>query len=119
MSDYTHFPGDVGLWECSTQAVWGSHDLCPPLLQFKVREIMLSELYALSPTGTWGKAEKFKHDMAILLIAPNKTIKGRRVFGLVAVWAHPLQACHPSLGEVVHRLRLLISTGNDWMHTFT
>ena len=46
----------------------------PPLLQFKVREIMPS---ALSPTGTWGNTEKFMHYMAFLLIAPNKTIEGK------------------------------------------
>ena len=86
--------------------------------QFEVREMTLSELYALSPTGTWGDTEKFKCYMTFLLIVPNKTVKGERVFGLVAEWAHPLQAHHPSLGEVAHKLRLLISTGNDWAYTF-
>ena len=40
------------------------------------------------------------------------------MFGLVAVWAPLLQAHHPSLGDVVHKLRLLISTSNDWVYAF-
>ena len=56
--------------------------------------------------------------MAFLLIVPDKTITGERVFGLVAVWAHPFQAHHPSLGEVACKLGLLISTSNDSAHTF-
>ena len=78
-----------------------------PLLQFKTREITLSELYALSPTGTQGDTANFNHYMAFLLIVPYKTVKGERVFGLVAMWPHLLQACHPSLGEAAHKLRLL------------
>ena len=73
----------------------GSHDLCPPLSQFQVREITLSELYAFSPASARGDAEKFKYYMAFLLIAPDKTVEGERVFGLVAVWEHPLQANTP------------------------
>ena len=56
--------------------------------------------------------------MAYLQIVPDKTIKGKRVFGLVAVWAHPLQAHHPSLGKAAFKLRLLISTGKDWAYAF-
>ena len=40
------------------------------------------------------------------------------MFGLVAVWAHPLQAHLPSLGKAACKLRLLISSGNDWAYTF-
>ena len=69
-----HISRDVDLWEPSTQMVWGSHNLCPPL-QFQVRAIMLSELHALSLTGAWGDVEKPRHNMAFLLIAPDKTIK--------------------------------------------
>ena len=79
---------------------------------------MLLELYALSPTGTWDNAKKFKHYMAFLLIAPDKTIEEERAFGLVAVWAHPFQAHHPSLGEAAHKLRLLINTDSDWVYAF-
>ena len=52
---------------------------------------MLSELYSLSQAGAWGNGEKPKHDMAFLLIVPDKTIEGERVFSLVAVWAHQHQ----------------------------
>ena len=117
MSNYMHFSKDVDLWEPSTQVVWGSHDLCP-LSQFQVRDIMLSELHALSQAGTWGNVEKPKHDMAFLLIVPDKTVEGERVFGLVAVWMHPYQAHHHSLGEVAHKLTLLINIGNDWVYAF-
>ena len=113
-----HFSGDVSLWEHSTEVAWRSHNLCPPLSQFKVREITLAELYALSPAGTWVNVEKFKCYMAFLLIVPNKTVERERVFGLVPVWVHPFQAHHPSLGEVACKLRLLISTSNDWVYAF-
>ena len=89
-----------------------------PISQFEVREITLVKLYALSPADTWDDTEKFKCHIAFLLIAPNKTVQGERVFGLVALWAHPLQACHSSWGEVACKLRLLISTGNDWAYAF-
>ena len=56
--------------------------------------------------------------MAFLLIVPDKTVKGERVFGLVAVWVHPHQAHHPSLDEAVQKLALLINTGTNWAHTF-
>ena len=65
-----------------------------PLSQFQVREIMLSELHALSQAGAWDDVEKPKCDMAFLLIVLDKTIEGERVIGLVAVWAHLHQAYH-------------------------
>ena len=76
------------------------------------------ELSALSHAGAWGDIEKPKHDMAFLLIAPDKTIKGERMFGLVAVWTHLHQACHSSLSEVAQKLTLLTDTGADWAYTF-
>ena len=90
-----------------------------PLLQFQVREIMLSELYALSQAGAWGDVEISKHDMALLQIVMDKAIKGERVFGLVPVWMHPHQAHHHSLGEAACKLALLINIGTDWVYTFT
>ena len=56
--------------------LWGSHDICPSLSQFQMRDVTWSELLALSHTGAWGDAEKPQHDMAYLLIAVGKTIKG-------------------------------------------
>ena len=79
MSNYTHFSKDVDLWEHQPRQYGRSHNLCP-LSEFQVREIMLSELYVLSQAGAWGNVEKPKHDMAFLLIVPDKTIKRERVF---------------------------------------
>ena len=56
--------------------------------------------------------------MAFLLIVPDKTIEGERVFGLVALWTHLHQAHHHSLGEVAWKLALLINIGNDWAYAF-
>ena len=69
------------------------------LSQFQVRKLTLLELHALSQAGAWGDVDKPNHDMAFLLIAPDNTIEGERVFSLVAVWAHLHQAHHHSLGE--------------------
>ena len=114
MSNYMHFSRDACLWEQSTQVVWGSHDLCPSLSQFQVKEVTQSELSALSQAGAWGDSEKPKCDMAFLLLVPNKTTEGERVFGLVAVWVHPHQEHHPFLDEVAQKLTLLIDTGANW-----
>ena len=73
---------------------------------------------ALSHTGAWRNIEKPKHDMAFLLIAPDKTVKGERVFSLVAVWVRPHQAHLSSLDEAVQKHTLLINTGNNWAYTF-
>ena len=83
-----------------------------------MREIILSELHALSHAGVLGDIEKPKHDMVFLPIVPDKTTKGEKVFSLVAVWAHPHQAHQPSLGEVAHKLTLLINTGTNWVYVF-
>ena len=96
----------------------GPHNLCNPS-QFQVREITLSQLHALSQAGAWGDIEKPKHVMAFPLIVLDKIIKRERVFGLVAVWMHLHQAHHHSLGEVAHKLALLINIGNDWVYAFT
>ena len=98
--------------------VWGSHDICPSLSQIQVRDVTWSELLALSHEGAWGNIEKPKCDMVFLLIAPDKTINGERVFDLVAVWAHPHQACLSCLDEVAWKLALLIDTGNNWAYAF-
>ena len=57
-------------------------------------------------------------DMAYLLIAMCKTIVEQMAFGLATVWAHPHQACLPSLDEVARKLTLLIDIGNNWAYTF-
>ena len=93
----------------------GHHTISAPLSHFQVREIKLLELYALSQAGAWGNVEKPKHDMIFLLIAPDKTVEGKRVFGLVAVWMHLHQACHHSLGEAAHKLTPLFNIGTNWV----
>ena len=118
MSNYVHFSKDANIWEQSTQVVWGSHDLCPSLLQFQMREVTQPELLTLSQAGAWGDMEKPKCNMVFLLIATDKTVKGERLFGLVAVWAHLHQACHSSLDEAVQKLTLLIDTGANWAYAF-
>ena len=100
-------PSDVGV----TQSL-------PPLSQFQVRAIMPSELQAFSQSGAWGDMEKPRCDMAFLLIVPAEAIGGEKVFGLVVVWVHPHEACYHSLGEVAHKLTLLINTGSDWAYAF-
>ena len=45
--------------------------------------------------------------MVFLLIVPHLAIMCEWVFGLTAVWAHPHQACLPTLGEAAQKLMLL------------
>ena len=118
MGNYAHFSRDPGLWEESTKMLWGSHDICPSLSWFQVRDVTWSELLALSCAGEWGDTEKPQCNMAYLLIVPGKTIEGEIVFGLNTVWAHPYQACLPSMDQVARKLPLLISIGNNWVYTF-
>ena len=44
----------------------GGYTMSASLLQFQVREIMLSKLYALSQAGAWSNVGEPKHDMAFL-----------------------------------------------------
>ena len=118
MGEYTHFSKNPCLWEELTQMLWGSHDICPCLSQFQVRDMTRSELSALSHMGAWGDTQKPQCNMAYLLIAPGKTIKGEMAFGLTVVWAHPHQACLPSLDEVVRKFTLLIDIGDNWAYAF-
>ena len=109
-----------GCWSMGAVNPWcGGHIISAPSSQLQLRVIMLSELHALSLTGAWGDIEKPRHNMAFLLIVPDKNVKGERVFGLVAVWAHLHQACHHSLGEAAHKLPLLIDISTNWAYGFT
>ena len=118
MGNYVHFSKAPSIWEESTQMLWGSHDICPSLSWFQVRDVTWSELLALSHAGEWGETENPQCDMAYLLIAPGKTIEGEMAFRLATVWAHPHQACLPSLDEVARKLTLLINIGNNWAYAF-
>ena len=53
-------------------------------------------------------------DMAFLLIAPSITVGYEKVFGLVALWAHPHQASYQSLEEAACKLALLVDESMDW-----
>ena len=89
-----------------------------PLSEFQVREITNKRTICPSQAGAWGDVEKPKHDMGFLIIVPDKTVEGEKVFGLVAVWTHTYQACHHSLGDMVHKPALLINIGSDWVYAF-
>ena len=82
MGNYAHFSKDTGLWQESTEALWGSHDICLSLTWFTVGEITQLELLALSHAEAGGSIEKPQGDMAFLLIVPGKTIEGEMAFGL-------------------------------------
>ena len=56
--------------------LWGSHHICPSLTLFKMGEITWPEVLALFHAGAWGSIEKPEGNIAFLLIAPRKTIKG-------------------------------------------
>ena len=104
--------------EESTQALWGCHNICPSLMQFHVAQVTWSEISTLSLAGVWGDTEKFWGNMAFLLIAPKKTIKGEMAFRLAMVWVHPYQACLSFLDEVAKKLTLLINLSNNWAYAF-
>ena len=102
----------------SPQVVWGSHDLCPFLLQFQVRKLTQWELSALSQAGAWGHIEKPKCNRMFLLIVLGKTIEGERVFDLVAVLGAPTPSTPFFPGWAAWKLTLLIDAGADWAYAF-
>ena len=118
MGDYMHFSRDPSPWEESTQMLWGSHDICPSLSWFKVRDVTQWELLAFSSAGVWEDAEKPQCNMAYLLIVPGKTIEGEMAFRLTMVWAHPHQAHLLSLDELARKHALLIDIGDNWAYAF-
>ena len=118
MNAYVSFASDTSKWEQANMATWGSLDICPPLMQFQVVEITRTCLSAISHAKVWGDPKRPKSDVAYLLLAPNQVVEEERRFMLVAVWAHPCQACLPLLDKVARKLALLINTGEDWPYTF-
>ena len=72
----------------------------------------------LATSGVWGDVGKPQWDMAFLLIVPNIAVGYERVFGLVAVWAHPYQAHYHSLEEAACKLVLLMDESADWAYAF-
>ena len=85
MNDYSHFAEDANRWEQTTEATWGSHDICPLLSQFSVMAISQSHLLAISWAKAWGDSKKPKLSMAYLLIAPAQTVEEERILRLVAM----------------------------------
>ena len=80
--------------------------------------ITKAQLNALSLAVAWGDIEKSQQDMAFLLIMPSITTGYERVFGLVAVWAHPHQAHYSTLDGVACKLVLLEDRSADWVYAF-
>ena len=56
--------------------------------------------------------------MAFLLIVCSIAIRCERAFGLTVVWAHPHQACFPTLPEATCKLVLLADVREDWLYSF-
>ena len=67
--------------------------------------------------GGVGDVEKYRQDMAFLLVAPSIAIRYEWIFGFRVVWA-PCQAHFETLKEVAHRLGLLADVSTDWLYTF-
>ena len=106
------------MWDPTSITKWRSLDFCLLVWWFNVPTIKHVQLTTLSQAQTWANAEKPRKDMAFLLLAPSLAARGERVFGLVAMWAHPHQVCLVSLAEVAWCLVLLADKGPDWPYAF-
>ena len=113
MNDCTYFSKDASRWEQITMAMWGSHNICPLLMQFEVMQITWLGISAISLAEAWGDPKKPRCCMAYLLLALAQEAEEERKFGLAVVWVHPHQALLPSLHEVVKKLTLLINARED------
>ena len=81
MNDYSHFAEDANRWEQTTEAMWGSHNICPLLSQFYITVISGLFLLAISWAKAWGDPKKPKLSMAYPLIAPAQVVEEERIFG--------------------------------------
>ena len=113
MSEYTFFSKDPAQWGEAFQSIWGCHDICLLLRSFHATSITQLELSSLTSLKAWGDPEKFKSEVAFLLILTRGCTEGDKVFGLSTIWVHPYQARVPTIGEVVKLLTPLLSTGSD------
>ena len=118
MNDYSHFAKDTNRWEQAKEAMWGSHDICPLIIQFYAMAITWSCLSAISLAKAWGDPKRSKLSMAYLLIALAQAVEEERKFGIVAIWVHPCQTLLSLLEEAAKKLTLLINTGDNWPYTF-
>ena len=118
MSEFSLLCADATLWNPTSSATWGSLNFCLLIQWFKVHTIKQTQLTVLSQAEAWENMENPKNDMAFLLIALSLAIGCERIFGLIAMWAHPHQICLVSLVEVTWCLVLLDDEGPDWPYTF-
>ena len=114
--NYAYFSKGVNRWDSITEPTWGSHDICPFLMQFYISEITRADLYTISQTGGWGNPKRQLQGMAYLLLAPSQEAEEEKRFGLAGVWVHSNQILLPSLEEVAKKLTILISTMEDWYY---
>ena len=117
MSNYIFFSKDPEWWWKAFQSLCWCHNIFPILEHFHTTSITQSELSSLTSLKAWGNLEKFKSDVAFLLILTGECTVGYKVFGLTTMWVHLYQARAPTMEEVVKQLTLLLSTGSDWPYT--
>ena len=104
MSIYTFFSKDPKQWSEAFQSLWRCHNICLTLEHFHTASITQSELSSLTSLKAWGDPEKFKSDVAFLLILTGECTVGDKVFGLSTMWVHPYQARAPTMEEAVKQL---------------
>ena len=81
---------------------------------FHVASVTQSDLYSLTSLKAWGNPEKFRGNVAFLLILTEGCTAGDRVYGFSTMWVHPYQARVSTMEEAVKQLTPLIPTGPDW-----
>ena len=114
MSDCTFLSKDPSQWGESYQSPWGHYDICPLLEWFQVASVTQSELSSRTSLKAWDDLEKFRSNVAFLLILTKGCTVGDRLYGLSTMWVHPYQARVSTMEEVVKQLIPLMSTGPDW-----
>ena len=114
MGNYAFFSKDPSWWGESYQSLWRHHDICPLLEWFHVASMTQSELASLTSLKASGNPEKFRSNVAFLLILTEGCTAGDRVYGRSTVWVHPYQARVSTVEEAAKQLTPLISTGSDW-----
>ena len=56
--------------------------------------------------------------MAFVFIVPSLAVGCEKVFGLKAMWAHPHQACLPTLADATQKLMLLADEDPSWSYAY-
>ena len=112
MSEYEFFSQDPAQWGDALQSILGHHDIGPLLRSFHTASINQLELSSFTSLQAWGDPERFKSNVAFLLISTRGCTEGDKVFGLAPIWVYPFQARAPTIEEVVKLLTPLLSTGS-------